>query len=147
MHNYTNTDQKLHLLSQIIAKANRTYVPKKPDDCHTNLYYDVLGDRITGRWIQTTQNKVFLSLNLSTLHFEWLNDAMQIVATVSSTGKTIEVIEKELCKSIQDLGLNPEGFTEQMHYQIPEYAFAKDTIPAISTEELNQWKVLPQISQ
>lgn len=140
MHNYTKTDQILHLLTQTVAKANRTYVPKRPDDCHTNLYYDVLGDRVTGRWIQTPQNKVFLSLNLSTLQFDWIDDAMQIAASVSSAGKTIQSIEEELCPIIESLGLNPEGFTEKMHYQITEYPFAGDAIPQISIEDLNQWK-------
>ncbi len=51
MQAYIKTDRQLHWLSQVIAKINRTYVPKKNDDSHTNLYFDNLGKRITGRWI------------------------------------------------------------------------------------------------
>ncbi|MFT5886141.1 MAG: hypothetical protein ACI9IP_002605 [Arcticibacterium sp.] len=42
MTGYTQTDQQLHWLSQIIAKANRTYVPAEEDDSHTNLYFNAL---------------------------------------------------------------------------------------------------------
>ena len=50
MEGYTYADQKLHFLTQVIAKANRSYVPTKPDDSHTNLYFDTLDNRIVGRW-------------------------------------------------------------------------------------------------
>ncbi|MFT6215316.1 MAG: hypothetical protein ACJAS3_001715 [Roseivirga sp.] len=49
MNSYTQTDQQLHWLCQILAKTNRTYAPKKEDDSHTHLYFDSLDHRIYGR--------------------------------------------------------------------------------------------------
>ena len=65
MKNYTNTDQTLHLLCQIIAKANRTFVPTKKDARNTNLAYNMLKNRIEGRWIKASSGNIILSLNLS----------------------------------------------------------------------------------
>lgn len=48
--NYNKTDHQVHLLSQIIAKFNRTYVAEKEDDSHTNLDFDPLGHRLYGRF-------------------------------------------------------------------------------------------------
>ena len=64
MQRYPKVDQQIHLLSQLIAKANRTFVPKSEDDSHTNLFFDPLGNRITGRWVKAGKNKVIFALNL-----------------------------------------------------------------------------------
>ncbi len=66
MQEYNKADQQLHLLCQIIGKANRTYVPEKADESHTNLYFDSWGDKILGRWIQTDSGNVIVALDLRT---------------------------------------------------------------------------------
>ena len=93
MKSYTATDQQLHWLCQVIAKANRTFVPAKEDDSHTNLYFDFLGNRITGRWIQTESDKVLFTLNLTNLDFEIINSSQQVIATTKTDGRSIEEIE------------------------------------------------------
>jgi len=52
MINYPQADQLLHELSQLLAKFNRSYLPKKEDDSHTNLGVDFLSKRIYSRWAQ-----------------------------------------------------------------------------------------------
>ena len=96
MQAYNKTDQQLHWLCQTIAKANRTYVTSKPDDSHTNLFYDDLDNRIIGRWINNGREFLMLTLNLESLHFEWLNSAKEVVQSVASVGKTASDIENEL---------------------------------------------------
>lgn len=83
MSAYHQIDQQLHLLCQIIAKANRTFVPKKEDDSHTNLYFDHLGQRIFGRWIEGEDRKVIMCLNLDKQTFEWRDDALQLLQDLS----------------------------------------------------------------
>ena len=58
MQEYNNIDKKIHQLSQIIAKVNRTFVPKKADDSHTNFFFDPLSHRLYGRWIKTKDQNV-----------------------------------------------------------------------------------------
>ena len=130
MQAYNKTDQQLHWLSQTIAKANRTYVTSKPDDSHTNLYYDDLDNRILGRWINNGREQVMLTLNLETLDFEWLNSAKEVVLSFSTIGKVTKDIENEMAESLPDIYLNPDGFTDKLHFEIPDYPFFSPPPPS-----------------
>ena len=96
MQAYINADQQLHLLSQSIAKANRTFVPSKENDSHTNLYFDPVGNKMAGRWIETNMGPMLLSLNLTNLQYEWINDMHNVVQSFSSSGKTADAVEREI---------------------------------------------------
>lgn len=139
MQDYNKVDQQLHLLTQFISKTNKAFVPAKQDDSHTNMAFDSLSNRIIGRWIDSPQGSIMLSLNLSTLDFEWLDASYNVVLTTPSVCKTILEIQEELSKGLQKSGLNSEAFLEKLHYEIPEYPFAKGVIPAIDLEGINDW--------
>ncbi len=141
MKNYTNTDQKLHLLCQIIAKANRTFVPAKKDDSNTNLAYNMPKNRIEGRWIKAPSGKIILSLNLSNFQFEWIDEQNTVLDSFPSIGFTMEKIENEIDKGLDNLGLHSDTFKEPMHYKIPEYSFLNDPITPISYDEIRLWKM------
>ncbi len=140
MKSYTDTDQRLHLLCQLIAKANRTYVSGREDDSHTNLYFDSLGDRITGRWIETKDDKLLFTLNLSDLNVEVIDHSQKVLGSFEAIGKTIHEIESEIEKGLPGLGLNKSGFSEGLHFEIPEYSFAADPVPTLDVAAINEWK-------
>jgi len=140
MQAYNKTDQQLHWLCQTIAKANRTFVPAKPDDSHTNLYFDALGNRIVGHWIESGNEKIMLTLNLESLNFEWLNSAKKVLQSVTTLGKRASTYESELEQQLPALKLKPQGFIDALHFQIPEYSFAKEAIERIDVTNLNEWK-------
>ena len=140
MKQYINTDQQIHWMCQVITKTNRSFVPKKKDDSHTNLYYDVLGNRITGRWIDTINGKLLLTLNLSTLQFEWLGSSYLKIKSFNTIGKKIDEIEKEIEAYLPELGLSPLGFTDKLHFDIPEYNFTNDDIQPINDYGIKLWK-------
>lgn len=146
MNNYTKTDQQLHWLSQIIAKANRTFVPKKEDDSHTNLYFDVLGNRICGRWIKTTKKEILFTLNLGNQCIEILDVSHQVLASIPSINRHITAIEKEIESLLPSLGLKPAGFTEKLHFEISKYKFSEETVPSITKQRLNEWKHFRQLA-
>ena len=100
MKNYLKTDQQLHWLSQLIARANRSFVPEQTDDSHTNLYFDSLGDRIVGRWITTEKGLLLLTLKLSTLHIEWLDADHQTVVSFPTPGKTYPEMEQAIANHL-----------------------------------------------
>ena len=139
MKEYIKTDQYLHWLSQTLAKANRTFVPEIADDSHTNLYFDWLGNRIVGKWIETENGKIMLAINLSNLQFEWLNASYQTIASFETIGKTIQDVERNIEKHLPELGLNPDGFTENLHYEIPDYPFTSEAIQTISKHSMGEW--------
>lgn len=140
MNTYTKTDQQLHLLSQILTKANRTFVAPKADDSHTNIYFDFLGNRILGRWIKSSNGNVILSLNLDNLTFEWLNSSQNTIASFNAVGRTIVEIEDEISNHLSEIGLNKDGFTDKLHFEIPEYSFAKKAVESTTAHDLDHWK-------
>lgn len=146
MEGYVNADKKLHFLSQIIAKANRSYVPSKPDDSHTNLYFDTLAGRIVGRWINNGRDQLLLTLNLSTYELEWLNSHRKPVMTIETLGKTMTQVEDEMDGRLGELELKPQGFKDPLHFEIPEYAFANEPIEKIDNIHLDVWKQFRQLA-
>lgn len=146
MKKYNNIDQRIHLLCQIIAKANRTYVPKKEDDSHTCLSYDRVGNCINGRWIESPNGRILLSLNLLNFNFEWLNDSFQVLNTTGIEGKTISEIEENISEKISELGLIPKGFRDKLHFEIPNYSFAEEKMELLNEDDLKEWKNYRQLA-
>ncbi|MBW6490820.1 MAG: hypothetical protein K0B15_06440 [Lentimicrobium sp.] len=139
MQNYIKTDRQIHWLSQVIAKANRTYVPEKKDDSHTSLYYDSIGKRILGRWIETPEGEVILALNLNSLHFEWLDKKQNILYEVSVLNKNAEQLEKSVSTFLYSIKMRIDNFLKPMHFEIPDYKIDKLLESDISDPGLKSW--------
>jgi len=146
MQDYNKADQQLHVLCQIIGKANRTFVPEKADESHTNLYFDSWGNKILGRWIQTEAGNVIVTLDLSTFNFEVLNSSRKKILTVSSLGRTIEEIEIEFETLLPKTGIDPTGFRAPMYHEIPVYPFSNLPQEAIEQKALDQWKYFRKLA-
>ncbi len=140
MQEYIKADQLIHQLTQIIAKANRTFVPKKQDDSHTNLYFDPVSDRIFGRWIKADKNDIIFALDLANFQFEILDQKFEVLSRHPIIGKKIVDLEVEIESGLKDVGLKTSGVTDPLHFEIPEYPFKGQPVEALSTGELQQWK-------
>ncbi len=136
---YTAIDQQLHVLSQPIAKVNRTFVPKQEDDSHTNLQFDAMGKRLSGRWVETPDGKIMCSLNLQTFDMEWLNDAQEVFHKTPTVGKIIVEVEQEMIPILQAFKLETKDFDRALHFKIPEYSFSKERIVKPDHDALQQW--------
>lgn len=139
MQEYTNTDRQLHRICQLIARVNRSYVPKKKDDSHTNLFFDPVGNQIMSRWVQTEQGRRILSLKLSVGRFEWLNEKFEALHTIKAFPVNWTKIEKEMAETLTAERLNVEPFFEELHYKIPNYDLQHPSIKGISEDGLKQW--------
>ncbi|MBD81291.1 MAG: hypothetical protein CL840_20405 [Crocinitomicaceae bacterium] len=139
MHNYNETDKRIHALSQVLAKAGRSFVPKQDDDSHTNLSFEPLDFRVYSRWIETPKGRVILSLNLLNLSFEWQSESKSIILSVPVMGKTMASVEKELEEGIRFMGIENADFSAELHYEIPEYPFLNDPVAAINAEDIKEW--------
>jgi hypothetical protein len=140
MQEYNNIDQKIHQLSQVIAKANRTFIPKKSDDSHTNLFFDPISHRIYGRWIEVEERKIILALNLKDFTFEWLNNKMQNIQSFGIQGKTISDMEHVIERSLPEMGLKKEGFRDKLHFEIPVYPFLNDPFEPFELKSRENWE-------
>lgn len=136
---YNDTDRLLHWLCQPIAKAGRSFAPPQDDDSHMNLYFDALGERLTGRWMHLEQERVLLTLKLNTLEFEWINDDFQVLASCTSLGKTMDELEDTLANHAKTLGLNIEGYKAPMNYDMPDYGFDQNVIATLEERALQHW--------
>ena len=140
MQEYNNTDQKIHQLSQIIAKVNRTFVAKKSDDSNTNLFFDPISHRIYGRWIDVIDKKIILALNLKDFTFEWLDDKMQIINSFGIQGRTMSDMEDYLEQSLPQIGLKKEGFRNKLHFEIPVYPFLNEPFESFDLKSIENWE-------
>ena len=143
---FTETDIRLHQYCQTIAKANRTFVAKQSDDSHTNLYFDEIGDRICGRWIEKTPLEYIFTYNLSNQKIEVLSKALQVVLSVECIGGKISEIEEEIAHQLPNLGLDPTGFQEDLHFEIPDYDFKNKPVVKIDNDGLILWKNFRKIA-
>lgn len=139
MQEYTNVDQRIHLLCQVLAKINRNFVPEKEDFSHTTLSFDALGGRIVSRWIETKKGNFIMALNLREFSFIWLDESFQVIQKYAITGKTQSNIENEITSGLESLGLGNEGFTKKLKYKIPEYSFKNEAFQTLETQALNKW--------
>ncbi len=140
MTTYNHFDQRIHQLCQIIAKVNRTYVPKKADDSHTNLYYDSVSERMVGRWIVTPKGKGLLAFNINTQTFEWLDETLAVKAQITAIGKTDDEIEIDLVPILQSYGLDTQEVRIPLHFEIPKYPFYNQPIEPFHILHLEEWK-------
>ncbi|MEX2595867.1 MAG: hypothetical protein WEC59_02975 [Salibacteraceae bacterium] len=83
---------------------------------------------------------MLFTFNIDTQTVEVINDKGQCIASVETISKHIAKIEQEIEEVLPSIGLNPKGFSEALHFEIPEYELAKNPIAKIAPEGLSQWK-------
>lgn len=139
MYPYSETDQQIHFWAQTIARFNRTYVPQKSDDSHTNLAFDPVGKRLMGRWASSPKGDRLMTLNLLTFSFEILDRSLRVIRSFDIEGKIQAELEEEIFAQLAELGFDPEGFAAPMHYEIPDYGFAKQAFSPPERSSLETW--------
>ncbi|GAB5408455.1 MAG: hypothetical protein BalsKO_08200 [Balneolaceae bacterium] len=136
---YTQTDKRIHYLAQILAKAGRTFVEKKEDDSHTNLYFDADKNWLETHWIESPKGKIKLALRITDFCMLWVDSKEEAFQVVSSVLKLPSEVEEQLKKGISEAGLNPDSFSEALHYTIPEYTFYGKPFQMINRHNLDAW--------
>jgi len=139
MQSYDILDKKIHQISQIITKVNRSLVPKEADDSHTNLYFESIEKRIYGRWFQQNDNSYILALDLVDFSFLLLADNKEIVKQFQIEGKTLIEIEDDMKEAFNALNIPIEGLMKELHFEIPAYVFIDSTWEKPEITELNNW--------
>ncbi|NCQ10809.1 MAG: hypothetical protein GW809_01395 [Bacteroidetes bacterium] len=139
MQEYNNTDKQIHWLSQVITKVNKALVPEKEDDSHTNLYFDAIGKRLIGRWIDTSKGKIILTFNIFNNDFEWLDSRLQNLAAISVVNKELNLLEQQVSEYPSGLGLNVENISKPLHFEIPDYQIQTIQDGELTQEGLDHW--------
>ena len=146
MQEYNKTDQKVHYLSQILAKLNRTFVSSKEDDSHTNLYFDPLSHRIFGRWIESKNGMIISALNLKTFHFELISRRRNVLQEFEVNGKTTAEIEETINDTLPEIGLKSDGYRDKLHYEIPDYGYDNISLKKWTNNDIEQWESIRELA-
>ncbi|MEX2604970.1 MAG: hypothetical protein WD361_12235 [Gracilimonas sp.] len=146
MQDYNKIDQQVHALSQIIAKFNRTFVPENDDDSHTNLYFDLPGRRLYGRWAEAEKHRYCLALNVGVFEFQLINEDRKIVFEISIKDKTITELEEEIAGLLPEAGLKKGGFQENLHYEIPKYDFIDSNFTPWKNKDIKDWETIRSLA-
>ncbi len=139
MKNYLQTDQQMHQMAQTIAKFNRSFVPALLDDSHTNLYFDRVGNKLYGRWVQLDGSRVIMALNIERGCYELLNSSRKVLKSFVAYNQTIAQVENEMELFFPALGLKPDGFKADLHYTIPLYGWLEQPMQPIVKEDFLAW--------
>lgn len=139
MQEYKHIDQILHQLSQLIAKVNKAYLPHQDDDSHTNLYFDSIANRITGRWFAGKGGKCLLVFDLKDWEYQILDESLGIIERISQAGKTVQKTQEELSGVLKDLGFSVGGLIDPLHFEIPKYAFLEEQLSKPGEKSLADW--------
>lgn len=139
MQVYNTIDQQVHQLVQTVTKFNRTYLPPKDDDSHTNLALDHVGHRIMGRWITVPTGEVIMGLDLLSFEIKIYNSAFKPLLTFDLHEKHPEAIEQAIEQKLSTLGLDPSGFTNSLHYEIPTYEFSNKPLHRWKKSDISHW--------
>ena len=146
MQGYNNIDQRIHQLSLVLAKANRTFVPAKPDDSHTNLYFDSVSHRIYGRWISVDSKEIILALNLKSFTYEWVDRSLKSLQSHEIENKTFSEIEESIANGLADLGLDGTGFSAPLHFETPKYSFADSAFEKWDEQSIQNWEFVRELA-
>mgnify|MGYP000350429110 CR=1 FL=1 len=139
MKAYNRIDKKIHQLSQVIAKVNRSLVPEKEDDSHTNLYFESIERRIYGRWFQQNDTKYILALDLYDFTFQLIADNKEIIKQFQIEGKNLAKIETEIADHFKTLNIRTDGLMKKLHFEIPAYAFIDSVWVKPDNIEMSKW--------
>lgn len=139
LQGYHEVDQKLHVLTQLIAKVNRTYISSEADDSHTNFEFEPQHNCICGRFIGEGGRKVRLAFNLTNQVFQWRDESDAILRNHPIVNRTFEDIEAELASELDKFGFNTMDFAKAMHYEIPGYDFSSSPFKRLDESHLKGW--------
>jgi hypothetical protein len=146
MQEYNKTDKKVHGLSQVIAKFNRTFVPEKPDDSHTNLYFDALSRLLYGRWVQDGEQQYCLVLNVGTFEFQLINEKRRSVFEIYINDRTIQEVEEKIAELLSEVGFDTDGFLDPMHYEIPDYDYFTSPLKPWKEKDIRDWETIRSLA-
>lgn len=136
---YNQCDQHLHLLCQPLAKINRSLVPPKADDSHTNIAFDSLEQRLLGRWFASNGNAYLMGIDLKKLNYVLYDEERSELTHIPFLNRSIKDIELDLQIHLGRLGIQKEDLFAPLHFEISPYPFKEEAFQAEHFEGLALW--------
>jgi hypothetical protein len=136
---YFEIDRRLHWMSQILARINRSYVPEKKDNSHLNLGLDIAHSTIMGRWINVEGEQWLPMLDLDKFVFKILGNNLKKRFELELDNQNMDMLQAMVGDFMKDVPLSGSPFKDPLPYQIPDYSFQHDAFRKFSKDELDHW--------
>jgi hypothetical protein len=140
-HSLVDARLQLHHAAQLATALGISYLPKKPDDSHTNLeWIDALSALVSNPVSATNTIRVGVSASPFAL-IVLVNDGPR--ANLSLDGRTIQEAADWVRQHLATYGLDATKYTLAKHYTIPTHAVDSgarfDASNADAFDQLSAW--------
>lgn len=134
--------RQLHHAAQFATALGISYLPKQPDDSHTNLGWDHANGTLVSRGVQGAAGPIAVGIRVADLTLLVMRGERP-ATSLALHGVTIADAAKQLRVSLAAEGLDAARYTLQRHYEIPPHAVATgaafDTVDRAAFRELAYW--------
>jgi hypothetical protein len=117
----TDARLQLHHAAQLATALGISYLPKQPDDGHTNLEWAATLGALVSNPVSVPGARVRVGVRLADLTCLVLRDGA-LVAGFALEGQTIALAEDWIKTRLRESGLDAHRYTLARHYEIPTHA-------------------------
>lgn len=114
---------QLHHAVQLATALGISYLPKQPDDSHTNLEWAATLGALVSNPVSAPGARVRVGVRLADLTCLVLRDGA-LVAGFALEGQTIALAEDWIKTRLRESGVDAERYTLARHYEIPSHPVA-----------------------
>lgn len=144
MNTYIESDLYLHQLAQLLSRTNKAFHKAKPDDSHTNMFFEERSNRLCGRRMMIPDSglQFYPAIDIIKSTFLVVDNNEVVTDELKLTGKSFEEATKELSALWRKKGLDTLSFEQPMHYDIPVYKHASGKLQSPAKKGLEAWSNL-----
>ena len=133
--------KQLHLASQYLAAAGKSFLEHRADDSHTNLEFSIETKSLLTRAFDGSRTQ--LGLNYKTFSLDWIASQSE---SISLKGKTHQQLIEWLTEMTKKSGLN-KTYEYNLHYQLPYSLDDGEEFKLSSKEEVEELIRLRTLAQ
>lgn len=115
-----NTIQKIHHAVQFIAFFSNSFLEHKGDDSHTNFKWNPIEDRFMSQAVPV-EGSPYISISCVDLNLFFHSNDHELFTIDLQSLSTRDELLKETSKGLKIIGLDPNKFKEELHYELPNY--------------------------
>ncbi len=144
MNTYIESDHYLHQLAQLLSRTNKAFHRAKPDDSHTNMFFEGRSNRLYGRRMMIPDSglQFYPAIDIMESTFLVVDNNGAVTDELKLTGKSFEEATKELSALWRTKGLDTLSFEQPMHYEITTYTYASGKLQSPAKKGLEAWSNL-----
>lgn len=121
---FDEVERILHYASQFIAIAAHSYLPRKEDYSHTQLFWDAESQTLHGHFLPAS-NPLIIAISVPNFELQLRTDDGKILVRQAIAGKQYEELIAWLRFALAGANFNPEELVDKMDYDLPNHPVAE----------------------